>query len=197
MTFGEWAAAWWEWALAAPADESPLLDETGEFGDRGQSGPVWFLGGTWGAGGAVDRAVTVPAGKSLFFPIVNFVWVQTPYDPPFDEDALRDFLASTVDSAVDLSCEIDGMPVGGLDLHRFQSPLFTANLPEWNLLDYSFNQFGFEFPAGEYAPCLDDGYYLMLAPLPAGEHTIHFAGGLAAAGFVLDVTYHLTVTGGK
>jgi hypothetical protein len=33
----------------------------------------------------------------------------------------------------------------------------------------------------------------MLRPLPAGEHTIHFAGTLDVIGLEVDVTYHLTV----
>ena len=36
----------------------------------------------------------------------------------------------------------------------------------------------------------------MLAPLPAGEHTVHFHGAIPAFDFVLDVTYHLTVRPG-
>ena len=36
---------------------------------------------------------------------------------------------------------------------------------------------------------------LMLAPLPPGTHTIHFHSELPDFGFVLDVTYNLTVGG--
>lgn len=45
---------------------------------------------------------------------------------------------------------------------------------------------------GWYGPAVSDGYYLMLAPLSAGQHTIHFA----VADF-LDVTYHVTVAGAR
>jgi len=37
-------------------------------------------------------------------------------------------------------------------------------------------------------PAVEDGVYLLLAPLSAGQHTIHFT----VAGF-LDITYHLNV----
>src|SRR4051794_2720625 len=47
-TYEEWVANWWSWAIAIPADQSPLLDETGKFGGVGQSGPVWFLAGAFG-----------------------------------------------------------------------------------------------------------------------------------------------------
>jgi hypothetical protein len=50
----------------------------------------------------------------------------------------------------------------------------------------------FGVPADTYGPMVTDGYYLMLAPLSAGAHTIHFTASLGG-GFHLDVTYHLTV----
>ena len=42
-TYGEWTAAWWQWALSIPAERNPFfpLDPTGEFCGEGQSGPVW------------------------------------------------------------------------------------------------------------------------------------------------------------
>jgi hypothetical protein len=41
-----------------------------------------------------------------------------------------------------------------------------------------------------------DGYWIMLAPLPIGEHTIRFKGAVdndILGGFVVDVTYFITV----
>src|SRR5262249_56510522 len=67
-TYAEWAAAWWQWGLGAPKDKNPISDRTGKFADRGQSGPVWFLAGTFG--GKATRTCSVPAGKALFFPVV-------------------------------------------------------------------------------------------------------------------------------
>ena len=46
--------------------------------------------------------------------------------------------------------------------------------------------------AGTYGPAISDGYWLMLAPLSAGSHTVHFR-GVAAGGFETEVTYNLTV----
>src|SRR5215831_14576474 len=64
------AARWQQWAWEAPASESPLTDQTGQFGTVNQpNGPVWFLAGN--TGGSTVRAVTIPSGKALFFPIAN------------------------------------------------------------------------------------------------------------------------------
>ncbi len=61
MTYGEWSAAWWSWAVGIPAATNPILDVTGEFGDIDQEGPVVFLAGSFGA--TVERALTIPRGK--------------------------------------------------------------------------------------------------------------------------------------
>src|SRR6476619_7983139 len=72
-SYGEWAQAWWTWATSIPADQSPVLDATGQFAGVGQSGHVWFLAGTI-FGGTFERDVTVPTGTSLFFPALNAIF---------------------------------------------------------------------------------------------------------------------------
>lgn len=181
QTYSEWAASWLQWALSIPADQSPLLDTTGEFCHVGQSGPVFFLAGNFG--GTTVRQCTVPEGKALFFPLLNFFWVQTPFDPPYTIEELRDIVGPPMDGAI-LTCEIDGRPIKNLSSYREESVVFTTTLPEGNL---------FGIDAGDYAPCLDNGYYLMLWPLKKGRHTIHFTGETADHSFAVDVTYYLTV----
>src|SRR5213083_1086403 len=68
LTYAEWGAAWWQWVLSIPFAQNPIFDSTGEDCDVGQSGPVWFLAGT--SGSTAVRSCTIPAGKSIFFPIV-------------------------------------------------------------------------------------------------------------------------------
>src|SRR5713101_9232359 len=45
MTYGEWSAAWWQWAFSLPVDHHPLFD-TADC-SAGQSGKVWFLGASF------------------------------------------------------------------------------------------------------------------------------------------------------
>ena len=187
MSYGQWGDAWWQWALSIPADVNPMLDPTGEFAAEGQSGSVWFLAGT--QGGTAVRTVTVPAGKSLFFPIYNWVWVNLPEfgDDPWSEEQeafARESLAFFVDTPPELSCEIDDRAVQQITSYRCQTPEdgeYMVTFPDGNV---------WGLPAGTYGPSVSDGYFLMLAPLSAGEHTIHFA-----AEGDLDVTYHITVAG--
>lgn len=88
-----------------------------------------------------------------------------------------------------LSCEIDGIPVRNLPAYRpVSSSWYTLTVVDNNVLGY---------PAGPYHPCVDTGYYLMIAPLTPGQHTLHFTGAQADGSFSLDATYHITVTPGR
>ena len=183
-TYGEWAAKWWQWALAIPTDHNPLYDETGADAAQGQSGPVWFLCGVFNASGTAERTVTLPAEKALLFPIVNNVFISTLPTDPTTADGIRPMIAPLINDATDLACEVDGVAVQYLSHYCTESPLFEVTLPADNV-------FGADL--GTYGPSMDEGYYLMLDPLKAGNHLLHFHGSLPDAGFSLDITYHLTV----
>jgi hypothetical protein len=162
---------------------------------------VFFLAGDFG--GPVERTCTVPAGKAIFFPLLNTAYIGFPCDarnlPGCEADqaleqandiaTLLSFISPFLNGAT-LSCEIDGHALKHL-LSYFEqsSAIFSVTLPEDSI---------YGLPAGPYHPWVDTGYYLMVAPLRPGPHTIHFQchnGG----GFFLEVTYHLTVApqGGK
>ncbi|HZM15076.1 MAG TPA: hypothetical protein VFE28_03665 [Candidatus Krumholzibacteria bacterium] len=50
---------------------------------------------------------------------------------------------------------------------------------------------------GAPQPAVVDGFWIMLAPLPPGVHTLHFHSELPDfGGFMVDVTYNLTVQPG-
>ncbi len=196
MTYSDWAGAWWRWAYSIPVDSNPVVDTTGEFAALGQSGSVWFLAGAFGQ--TVTRTVTVPPGKALFFPIINSLWINMPAygDNPWSEAQeafARSFIAPFVDSAYDLSCQIDREEIRHLTQYRCT----TADGEEYMVTMPDNNITGFA-AAGTYGPSVDDGIYLMVAPLGHGKHTIHFTaksmGFDGKTPFALDVTYHIAVT---
>ncbi len=202
--FAEWQAEWLQWAVSLPASLSPFLDTTGQNAGVGQHGPVWFLAGNFG--GTVTRAVAVPAGKWLFFPIINQFWIGFVGDPPWHQryidsntgKSYRSYeayvrevvLKPMVDAATDLLCEVDGKAIKHLEKGRTQAGTFSVWLPNDNVFGVDNTQYS--YGGNVYLPCTDDGIYVMLPPLAPGQHTIHFAGKSGA--FSLDVTYHLTVT---
>jgi hypothetical protein len=86
-----------------------------------------------------------------------------------------------------LTTSVDGVVLQNLANYRFSSPVFSYTLPDNNIEGV---------PAQTVTPAVADGYYLMLAPLSAGQHQIHFTGGSPLLNFSLDVTYNITVTPG-
>lgn len=191
--YSEWAAKWWQWAYSFPADKNPVMDLTGDLAGLGQSGPVWFLAGTFGQ--TATRTIAVPEGKALFLPIIDTIWINIPEfgDNPWSaaqRDFARAFLAPFVDNAFNLSCQIDGLEVADLESYRSS----TADGGEYPISFPENNVWG--IPSGIYGPTIDDGIYLMVAPLRPGEHTIHFTAaseGSFAGSFALDVTYNISV----
>ena len=181
-TYAEWTAAWWQWGMGAPKDRNPILDKTGEFAGKGQTGPVWFLAGNFG--GEVTRKCSVPAGKAIFFPVLN----QGPggsFDNP-DEDAWRKLAKEIMDTAYDLEVLVDGKALEDVKRYRVAAPLFTFIGPEKE------EDVAFPGMAGKHK-MVSDGYWIMLKPLAKGAHVIRFKGKVKANKFSLDVTYKLTV----
>jgi len=184
-SYGQWAADWWTWALSIPTEINPLSDTNGAFAAVGQHGPVWFLAGATGSGSiSVTRNITVPEGKALFFPILNTLWTTGPTDPPTTIPDILSALAGVTADATNVSCTIDGIPVKQLKKYVTVSPVFSLTIPSDNVLGLG---------AAVYYPDVDEGFYLMLAPLCHGKHTIHFTGSNTDLGYALDITYHITV----
>jgi hypothetical protein len=184
------ATSWWQWALETPASENPLTDTTGQFAAVNQSGRVWFLAGN--PGGTTVRTVTVPSGKALFFPIVNVFDAEDGiligggrlFSIPRPVQVAQMFVSSVIATATGLSCEVDGSPFPITTANLEQSTPFSLHLPADNILGV---------PAGVYYPAVDSGYYVLLSPLSAGQHTIHWAGSITFFSLSLDVTYNITV----
>jgi hypothetical protein len=183
-SYGEWSAAWWQWVLSIPTTVNPLPDATGAECAQGQSGHVWFLVGVVNVSGQAERSCTIPSGTALFFPVINTECstLEAGIFHGNNETELRS--CAHAFSFTDLQASIDGVSLTNLASYEIDSPLFTFTLPEDNVLGITAPPFT--------GMSVGLGVYLLLAPLPVGEHTLHF-GGTDSTGFTLDITYHLTV----
>jgi hypothetical protein len=193
-TYSEWAASWWQWALTQPVETNPVLDETGVNCAQGQQGPVWFLAGSFGSA-PVKRTCTVPADRAILIPVVNFAQFAFPLcdgtlppdlcDPA--EKRTEEYLrmqAAFVADATHLRASVDDVKVAKVASYYEQSTLFSLTLPADNL---------FGLPEGfVLGPCVDAGYYVMIAPLTPGKHKVAVSGALPG-GFSVDVKYDLTI----
>jgi hypothetical protein len=207
-TYGGWSAAWWQYVFLQPASSNPLSDPTGASCTTGQSGPVFFLVGGFGSPAiTITRdSCVVPAGKALFFPLVNAFDVHVACTPQTagicdHNDTAQEVwndLQNTPNgfSISELHSSIDGVPVSNLNPATTPYRACAGPVPgcaaPYTLTFPADNFFG--LPAGAYAPAVADGVYLLLTPLAPGPHTINFGGtGFFSGQFQQDITYHLTV----
>lgn len=204
LSYAEWHTAYWNWVMSIPAEINPSLhadDESdvspvpsivpwvGDFdASVGQTGHVWFLPETHGWD--VVRYAVIPAGTPLCVCLQSYLVRGWPDVPPAVA-AFTAYVNDLMDTA-EATCEIDGVPIENLDRYTAVSPVTPA--PQGMMIDF--------------------GTFLLLAPLPVGEHTIHWN-----ASFTLlpappppgspppppppyprgsqDVTYHITVVPSK
>jgi hypothetical protein len=212
LTYDEWSAVWWQYMLSQTVTNpnNQLLSATGNNCQAGQAAgaPVFFLSGNGGGNDPLTRdECVVPAGKALFFPLINAFDVHTPGDGLDTPELVREDLLSLVGPVTALHASVDGADVG-VDLFDFSacaggdpdcSPAFSLQLPGTNIFVGSPAHVGRHgppgLPGGTYAPAVAVGYYLMLAPLPAGPHTIKFGGEGSFAGqpSIQDITYNIVV----
>lgn len=194
-SYSELSARWWQWLLSIRAAVNPNLDETGVNCEQGQNDDVWFLAGAFG--GTFKRSCTVPAGKPIFFPVVTSIGFK-----PWGYETLMD-LRGQVGAFIDgfsrpggaVNCTVDGASCFGEQApsaFRVRSPAFTVMAPARGVLPP-----GQLSVPGNTDPIVSDGYWVLLEPLAAGNHTIQFdATAVDADGdppFSLNVTYDLVV----
>jgi hypothetical protein len=120
-------------------------------------------------------------------------------------------LESVFGAIIELHANVDGVPVNLSPATPFRTcaggptllctgPAFSVSVTGNNLFDPVVTmppkvRSVKSLHAGVYSPSVADGYYLLLAPLPRGPHTIKF-GGTALFGnvpFSQDITYNLFV----
>jgi hypothetical protein len=174
-TQGEWSVAWWQWAYAFDEEDSPLADSVGDKCAAGQSGPIWFLAGVFGSR-PVKRHCIVPAGKYLFFPIVNYSVIANARMSSCE--SVTATAKELIDGATNLTLIVDGEELRNLKPFRQVSPrCFNVG----------------ERANRNYFPTAANGYFVMLKPLSPGKHTIKW-GGEVSGRLRQAVVYELTVT---
>lgn len=167
----EWSKRWWRWALSFDEDDGPVADRDGHLCAEGQSGPVWFLAGTYGTARTV-RTCHVPAGKTLFFPLINYVTFE-----PEDQDescvSLKQRAARLTPAPDGLVLEVNGKRFNGLEAHR------QATRRCFHVSD------------DDDTLAAGNGFYVALGPLKKGRYTLNFGGILPDMSQA--VTYTLNV----
>lgn len=185
LSYGEWQARWWQWSISIPWSTHPY--QSAANAALNQSGPVWFL---VGYGDGIPRAVTIPRGKAVFFPVVNVECSNIEPAPFFGADEAGMRAAARLFDRTNMECFIDGLPVRYLERFEGESPLFSFSAPDDNIL----------IGAGPVSgQAVSAGTYVMVPPLSVGQHVIHFKGTQSdpiLGPFDYNATYQITVPGG-
>lgn len=182
------SATWWQWEFSLPYDKNPWFDDKGKLAGNGQCGPIFFLTGSF-TGEKVDRCITIPTGKYLFFPIINAWADNIEVNPPMTFKQLQATAASYIDPVTKLYATVDGKNICNLFDYRVKSKPFAYWLPpEGNVIQVVF---GLDYK-GWICPAASDGYWLLLEPLPEGKHILTFGGGTDET-TMQDVTYTIKV----
>ena len=193
-TYGEWAARWVAWSEAGPVGRNAITDDSGQFCSANQPPrDVWFLAGTFG-GPPVERSCSIPAGRSIFYPLLESPWIDCPGTPDeaLTDAQVRDFLVSFNSAPVELASTLNGVSIISLRvlIVRAQTPVFRNVLPDNNVLDAG-GACPTTLGGGRTGRRIGDGYWVMLPPLPPGNHTLTLRG--ANPFFETAVTYKLHV----
>jgi hypothetical protein len=185
-SYGDWSAKWWQWAYSIDKDHNPVNDTDGKFSGNGQSGPVWFLAGTFGAESPearVTRSCAMPAGRAIFICIFNCCFNTEEDGADLTELELLNKAREDVDTAILLDITIDGQDIQDLQKYRVESPLFTVKVPS--------NPARANLKGGE-TQGISDGYWLLLEPPNPGLHTIHLHA--KTPNFETEAIYNLVVS---
>jgi hypothetical protein len=180
MTYAEWSVAWWQWILGTPVDENPFGADKCAFGTSDKNGHVWFLVSDIQTSNTTTvRTCDVPVGKALLFPIYNTECSTVEGDPFFldlaaahPEECVEKFFDPSFHfrTVRNLSVKIDGTSVRNLEEYLFQSEIFNFVLPSEGDNYIEVPADACDNPDGCHA--IAEGYYIMLAPLSKGHHTI-------------------------
>jgi len=175
-----WSTNWWRWAAALAPPRDPFTDTNGQFANAHQSGPVFFLAGS--PGGSHSRNFHVPAYTYVLAPLL--VGEDSQLELGFGNTAaqVRQAAQQQANQIDSLHAILDGVPIS-------QTVLFThrETSPDFNFYAVYNNQVGIN-ASGNSGIAVADGYFLMLAPLEPGTHTLNYGGGASTLGALADET---------
>lgn len=191
LTYGDWTARWWQWFYSIPRDVNPFNDVTGINCAQYQSGPVWFLTGTTGngAGGSANLTCTLPAGKSILVPIINWEcsFAESGHGQKIFKtgEGLRACAEGHIDKVLKTEAIVDNLKA---NITRIGSPIFNLTFAPNNIVGIN----------ATITQAVGDGYYVFLQPLSVGKHEIRIRGLAIDHGkdnnfYVQDIVYNLTV----
>jgi hypothetical protein len=168
-TPGQLGGQWWKWAFSMPADDSNPLNGGDCMNGQADNGYLFLSGvyfdDTVPGADIAQRDCSVPAGRPLFFPVVNTECSSIEVGSIWGGTNAAELAACLAAWSFEGTATLDGEE---LDLVTAMSGVYRiAPLPDPNLL---------AAPAGTSGVSRAAGLYGWTAPLAAGEHELSFIG---------------------
>ena len=131
------------------------------------------------------RSCIIPYGKALLLTPIDVECSFAENPTLKTETDLRSCAKSDQDQVNSLN--VDGISLSNVSKYRVASPLFNLTLPENNNLGLD----------PQVTQAVSDGYWIILEPLPKGNHTITSSGAIieptGVYSFVSDVTWKINI----
>jgi hypothetical protein len=194
VPFSDWCVRWIKWCLETPTPINPAYDNTGKLANSNQptDAPVFFLAGHFMRNTQpIVRECEVPAGRHLFFPVIE---KECSFSEDVDLRTEPELQARTQDHVsriTHLECSVDGEYVENLYAHKLQLPVFDLNFPEDNVYGHK---------GGHTTRSTSCGFWIFLKdPLEKlnpriQTHTVHFKGINEYPFFYLDMMYRIKIS---
>ena len=191
LSHKNWGIALWDWWMSIPKEIAPYPDP-GKYTYGcfiGMGYPVVMLANPIIAdipSHSVSYDCDIPADRAiLIFGMTE--WCS--YDVTHTTDADLEKCVKARNDFAKHQILIDGKPVENIEQYRVTTDFYNMTVPEDNM---------FSLPPGTFRSLLD-GTWLMLKPLPVGDHTIEnrivqIIPGNEAENLFLNVIYNLHVT---
>ncbi|WP_129778354.1 lysozyme inhibitor LprI family protein [Peristeroidobacter soli] len=176
-----WAERYWVWLMSHSRERNPTQDITGDLCGANQNGPVWFLAGG-DAKARINRRCTVPQGKYILLP------------------AFAQLMTSRLDAPVPISCtQFESQALAANGSGAIQADFIVLDGQRFDAL-YDYRPYTPQcvtIRGGRGETVVKDaifyGTWVMLQPLPPGDHTISFGGELPALNTYRNVTYKIHI----
>lgn len=164
ISYADWTEKWWQWTYSIPWNNNPSYDDTGEYCDENQHGPVWFL--TQGFGHPVKRTCIIPQNTALLITLLNSECSYAEFKQLKTEDELRACAKNMQDFVTGGEASINNITIPSVEKYRIQTDLFNFTLPQHNILNLT----------AQTTQAIADGNWLFLKPLPAGKYELKVKG---------------------
>jgi len=170
-----WLQAYWHWARSFAPDKQPSIDSTGSLCGVRQNQPVFFLSGSDDSR-PTERRCSVPRNQHVLIPVLISL-AQNIYLRQDVCPNLEALVREANRSAERLIVNVDDAPLPASAVQLAESGCFALE----------------DAVHGVHGTAAGGGYWVVLAPMESGQHTVHFSGLYTHDGFSQDVRYELYV----